>query len=289
MIESLIKILESWEIDIKSILAKIIIGSVVFLIFYILGRIFKHLSYRLNSKLLSKHPDLQTIFSAVIYYFFLLVGIYLFLQIVGLEQYFTKILAGAGIVGIIAGFALKDIASNAFSGMLLFIEKPFKKDDWVQLDGQFGKVTHIGLLTTIMANRSGQEVFISNQLIYSGSFINYSVYKRRSIKIQANVLQYPDIAGFKSLLLAEIKNVTQYIPGTDIQLYVLSLGINNSFTFEVYYWVYFEEELQFMNAVSDTILIMDKICKENKINIINTKWISDEDNTTSSGDYGSGG
>jgi len=286
MIESVLKILESWEIDIKTIFAKLIIASIVFFIFYVLGRIGKHIAYRLNSKLLSKHPDLQKIFSEFVYYFFLFVGAYLFLKVVGLEQYFTKILAGAGIVGIIAGFALKDIASNAFSGLLLFIEKPFKKGDWIQVDGHFGQITHIGLLTTILANRNGQEVFISNQLIYSGAFINY---KKRGVKIQANVLQCPDLQTFKNRLLTEIAQLKNLIAKDEIQFYVTSIGINNSFTFELFFWVSFGEESAFQAAVSDTILVMNQISKEDNIAIVNTKWISDEDNTTSSGDFGNGG
>jgi small conductance mechanosensitive channel len=289
MIQSIERIIRSWEIDFEVILSKLIIATIVFLIFYFLGRIFRNIAYRINSKLLKNHPDLEKILSKIIYYFFLLIGCFLFLQIIGLEQYFTKILAGAGIVGIIAGFALKDIASNAFSGFLLFLEKPFKKGDWVQVDGHFGRVIRVGTLTTSLANRTGQEVFISNQLIYSGVFINYSIHSRRSIRIQAQAIQCEDLEEFKKTIITELSSITAILPETEVHFYIISLGENNSFIFELYFWVNFEEERAFLQIVDESVLIMRKISLEKNINIINTKWISDEDNTSSSGAYGMGG
>lgn len=289
MIKSLLKILESWEINTEEILAKLLLASIVLLIFYVLGRILRHIAYKINSKLLSKYPDIQAVLSILIYYFFLFTGVFFFLKIIGLEQYFTKILAGAGIVGIIAGFALKDIASNAFSGFLLFLEKPFKKGDWVQVDGHFGKVIRVGTLTTSLANRTGQEVFISNQLIYSGVFINYSVYNRRSIRIQAQAVQCENLDEFKKAVMTELSTITAILPETEVHFYIISLGENYSFIFELYFWVHFEEERAFLQIVDQSVLIMRKISLEKNINIINTKWISDEDNTSSSGAYGMGG
>jgi len=288
MIESLINILESWELDIKALLAKLIIGLAVLLIFYGLGKITKKIAYKINSKVLSKYPDLQSLLSSLIYYFFVFIGCFLFLKIIGLEQYFVKLLAGAGIIGIIAGFALKDIASNAFSGLLLFIEKPFKKGDWVQVDGHYGKAVNIGLLTTAIANGAGQQVYISNQLIYSGVFINYSIFKKRSIRIQADVIQYPDLPGLKKMVLAEILKIKEILPTSEVHFYVKLIGTANNFSFELYFWVYFDDQRKYMKILDQTILTIRQIAIDSKIEIINVKWVSDETDVSSAGTYGLG-
>ena len=288
MIESLINILESWELDIKALLAKLIIGLAVLLIFYGLGKITKKIAYKINSKVLSKYPDLQSLLSSLIYYFFVFIGCFLFLKIIGLEQYFVKLLAGAGIIGIIAGFALKDIASNAFSGLLLFIEKPFKKGDWVQVDGHYGKAVNLGLLTTAIANGAGQQVYISNQLIYSGVFINYSIFKKRSIRIQADVIQYPDLPGLKKMVLAEILKIKEILPTSEVHFYVKLIGTANNFSFELYFWVYFDDQRKYMKILDQTILTIRQIAIDSKIEIINVKWVSDETDVSSAGTYGLG-
>lgn len=288
MIKSILKILESWEIDIQVISAKLILGLSVLLVFYTLGKILKHVTFKINSRILSKYSDIQRIISVTIYYFFLLIGYYLFLKIIGLEQYFVNLLAGAGIIGIIAGFALKDIASNAFSGMLLFLEKPYKKDDWIQVDGHFGNVVKVGLLTTSIKNKNGQLVFISNQLIYSGAFINYSTFSKRGIRLQTDVEQFFDLNQIKILLGTQLKTIKTFVEDQNVHFYVNSISNNGNFSLEIFFWVYFDNEENFLNTISDTIVNIKQVSLDNKINIINTQWISDEDNSTSSGAYGTG-
>ncbi|MCI0922708.1 mechanosensitive ion channel family protein [Sphingobacterium rhinopitheci] len=286
MFESIIKIIDSWEIDIKILLAKLILGLTVLLIFYAIGKSTKSLAYKINSKLLVKYKDLQIILSKAIYFFFLFIGCYLFLQIIGLEQYFVKLLAGAGIVGIIAGFALKDIASNAFSGLLLFFEKPYKKGDWVQVDGHCGEVVNVGVLTTAVKNKTGQEIFVSNQLIYSGTFVNYSTYNNRAIRLQTDIEQFFDLDKVRTLLTNELKTISTFDPSKEIKYYVDSISIDGSFSLEIFFWVIFTNEEDFLKTISDTLIHIKKVSSENNINIINTKWISDEEDSTSAGNFG---
>lgn len=288
MIENIIKILESWEIDFKAFIAQLILGLAILLIFYIIGKLTKRLAYKINSKILTKHKDLQTIFSSIIYYFFLLIGYYLFLQVIGLEQYFVKLLAGAGIVGIIAGFALKDIASNAFSGLLLFLEKPYINNDWIQIDGHFGKVLKVGLLTTSMTNKTGQIVYISNQLIYSGVFINYSDNKRRGIRLKTDIEQFYDLEKIKDLLRSKLATLKNYIPTESVDIMVISITNTGDYTLEIFFWVEFDNEKEFLQALSDTFTIIKQCSIENNIKIVNTSWLSDEDNNSSAGMYGEG-
>ena len=229
---------------------------------------------------------LKSILFTFLYFFFLFIGCYLFLQIIGLEQYFVKLLAGAGIVGIIAGFALKDNASNAFSGLLLFFEKPYKKGDWVQVDGHCGEVVNVGVLTTAVKNKTGQEIFVSNQLIYSGTFVNYSTYNNRAIRLQTDIEQFFDLDKVRTLLTNELKTISTFDPSKEIKYYVDSISIDGSFSLEIFFWVIFTNEEDFLKTISDTLIHIKKVSSENNINIINTKWISDEEDSTSAGNFG---
>lgn len=286
MLKSIIKILETWEIDFKTFLAQLILGLTILLIFYIIGKLAKRLAYKINSKVLSKHKDLQTVLASIIYYFFLLIGYYLFLQIIGLEQYFVKLLAGAGIVGIIAGFALKDIASNAFSGLLLFLEKPYVNKDWIQIDGHFGQVLKVGLLTTSMTNKTGQVVYIANQLIYCGVFINYSDNKRRGIRLKTDIEQFYDLDKIKDLLRTKLTTLKNYLPTESIDIMVSSITNTGDYTLEIFFWVTFDNEKDFLETLSNTFVMIKQCSIENNIKIVNTAWLSDEDNSSSAGMYG---
>lgn len=289
MKESLIKVFKGWEFDTEVIGAKIIIGVLLLFVCFVAGRVSKKVFLKVNAKLLSKHPDVLILVSKIIYYIFLFLGYFLFLNVVGLEQYLTKILAGAGIVGIIAGFALKDIASNAFSGLLLFLQKPYVKGDWVQLDGHYGKVELVGWLTTTLSNRTGQEIYVSNQLIYSGTFMNYSKYKKRRVCIEVDVENYHDLPKLKSLVQAKISVFSNLLPKTDIDFYVTSVEVNGNFSFELYYWIYFDEGKKFRETVSNSIIGIQEIGVENNIVFKNLKWQSDEEDGTSAERFGVNG
>lgn len=288
MKDSLLEVIRSWEIDAEKIASKLFLGVVILILFYFIAKISKTIFIKLNSKLLQSHPDLLAVLSKIIYSLFVFWGYFIFLRVIGLEQYVTKVLAGAGIVGIIAGFALKDIASNAFSGLLLFIKKPYKDGDWVQIDGHYGKVLLIGWLTTTVENLSGQEVSVSNQLIYSSAFINYSKLQKRRICLQADVSGYSDLPNLKKILNDKIQTFDELLPNGDIQLFVISIGESGEFTFQAMYWIEFNDGFTFRSLISKAIVGIQDVAKQNTINIKNISWISDEEDGSSSGKFGLG-
>src|SRR5258706_3049913 len=127
------EILGNWEQSVLAYLPKIFLAIAVLILFVLLARFAKKVSVRFYSETIKVHLDVASIIASAIYFFFILSGVFLALQIVGLEQVLTNVLAGAGIIGIIAGFAFKDIASNIFAGLLLKIQHPFKTNDWVKI------------------------------------------------------------------------------------------------------------------------------------------------------------
>lgn len=149
--------------------------------FILLAKFIRRVLFKVYKKGFHKHPEVGSLVASSIYFFLIISGIFLTLQILGLEQMLTKILAGAGIVGIIAGFAFKDVAFNLFAGLLLKIQRPFKPNDWVEIDSVYGVITQICWITTIIRTISGQKVFMPNQVIYNNPFTNYSAYQKRRV------------------------------------------------------------------------------------------------------------
>lgn len=57
----------------------------------------------------------------------------------------TSLLASAGIVGIIAGFAAQKTLSNLFAGFQIALAQPVRQDDVVVVEGEWGRVEEITL------------------------------------------------------------------------------------------------------------------------------------------------
>lgn len=77
-------------------------------------------------------------------------------------------------MGIAVGFAAQSTLSNFIAGITLLIERPFRIGDWVNINGQDGKVVKIALRTTWLRTRDNIFAMIPNDSVASSDIINFS-------------------------------------------------------------------------------------------------------------------
>lgn len=108
----------------------------------------------------------------LIHYSFILVGSFIAISVagVGLEKF--ALLAGALGVGI--GFGLQNIVNNFVSGLILLFERPIKVGDTINIDDQWGKVTHIGLRSTVFETLDRSEIIVPNSELISQKVTNWT-------------------------------------------------------------------------------------------------------------------
>ena len=186
------------------------------------------------------------------------------LQILGLESVLTKLLAGAGIIGIIAGFAFKDIASNMFAGLLLKTQHPFKKGDWVIIDNSYGCIEQIDWITTNITTVPGQEVFVPNQVIYNTTFTNFSTFGKRRVILESGVSYGDDLDHVKAVALDEIKKIEEVLPNEDVDFYFTKIG-NSAYNFQLRFWIKFNNNNDYQKAMSDSIMRIKKRFEQENI------------------------
>ncbi len=245
---------------------KILLAILVFLVFYFLAKFFKRLSLRFYSRVFKKQSSVARIISSIIYFLVLAIGVFLVLEILGWEDTLNRILTGAGILGIVAGFAFKDIASNTFAGFLLNVERPFKEGDWVEIASHYGLVRHIGWITTSIKTVNGQEVFVPNQIIYSNTFTNYSTFRKRRVVFQTGVSYGDDLELVKEVTLDEIKKIKAVLKNEPIDFYFTSIG-SSAYNFETRFWIRFNRQIDYLSAMNETIIRIKKRFEKENISI----------------------
>lgn len=92
----------------------------------------------------------------------------------------TAAIASLSIGGLAIGLAAQDTLANLFGAVAVFLDKPFRIGDRIQLDNVDGFVETIGLRSTRVRNLDGYLVTVPNKTMGNATIIN--VTKRPTIK-----------------------------------------------------------------------------------------------------------
>jgi small-conductance mechanosensitive channel/CRP-like cAMP-binding protein len=88
-----------------------------------------------------------------------------------------KILAASISTGLAIGLGLQEQLSNAFAGLAIQIEKPFRVGHWISVAGHEGKVVEVTWRATKLKTKNGNLVVLPNSTIAKESIENFSAPK----------------------------------------------------------------------------------------------------------------
>jgi small conductance mechanosensitive channel len=91
------------------------------------------------------------------------------------------------------GFALQDTLGDVASGIMLVVFRPYKVGDEVEINGEKGVVTQLGLFTTRMLTRDNIELIVSNSDAIGNTIKNYYDYGSRRLDMDFGVSYNTDI------------------------------------------------------------------------------------------------
>jgi small-conductance mechanosensitive channel len=106
----------------------------------------------------------------------ILIGVALALsQFTSIKRFATGILASTAVLGIIIGFAGRQVIANLVSGVLLAITQPIRIGDVVSIgDEVHGRVTDIALTYTSVDAGDGSLIVVPNERVATDVVINHS-------------------------------------------------------------------------------------------------------------------
>ena len=156
----------------------IAIGLVIVLLSMWLGRV---LSRRPANWLRerSHNPYMDGLVRRAVQTVAVLIGIVLALDLLDATTLVSALLGSAGVIGLVAGFAFKDIAENYVAGILLSLRRPFAPGDHLVIDKYDGKVVALTSRATLLLTLDGNQVSLPNSLVFKSVVTNYSKNPKR--------------------------------------------------------------------------------------------------------------
>jgi MscS family membrane protein len=129
----------------------------------------------------------------------LITALLVILQTIGVN--ISAILAFGGIGGIAVGFAAKDLLSNFFGGMMIYLDRPFDLGDWIRSPDKEieGTVEKIGWRLTVIRTFDKRPLYVPNSVFASIAVENPSRMSHRRIYETIGV-RYDDVEKLPSIV-----------------------------------------------------------------------------------------
>lgn len=176
---------------------------------------------------------------------------YLVLQVAGLSGLAATIIGGTGAIGIVLGFAFKDIAENYISGLILSVRSPFTKGDEVMIDGYEGYIQSLSMRGTTMTDYDGTMVLIPNRIVLQSVIKNLTANPNSRVVLNFGIGVGDSIGNARKLILARLEKSQGVLK--DPAPSVTALNITKSaITLRLVFW-YNSQSVSKFGTISEVI------------------------------------
>jgi small-conductance mechanosensitive channel len=148
-----------------------------------------------------------------------------------------KLLTTSAVGAVVVGFALQDTLGNAFAGLGIQSEKPFRVGHWIRVGDFEGRVSEVTWRATKLRTKAGNFVIVPNNIIAREAITNFSepaVPTRLEVEVGASYLSTP--ADVKAAMLEAMGQVPRVLdtPAPDALLHSFD---GSAITYRARFWV----------------------------------------------------
>lgn len=98
----------------------------------------------------------------------------------------TGVIALASVLTLAISLSVQDLLTNVIGGFTLLYTKPFGSGDYVEIAGEAGTVSEIGMTYTKLITSDNKIIFIPNKSVVNADIVNYSDTGTRRVELRIN-------------------------------------------------------------------------------------------------------
>jgi small-conductance mechanosensitive channel len=213
-----------------------ILGAIaVFLVFIFVGRLVSHV---LGSRILpgvGVDPAIGDAMGTVLRYVLIVLGFVVALEAVGFSL--TTLQIGFGALGVGIGFGLQNLVNNFVSGLILLFERTVKRGDILTAAETDGRVVNIGLRSSVMRTRQGDDIIVPNSMLVSDMVTNYSYGDRlKRLDVDVGVSYGSDPRQVEAILLEEAEKHERVLSRPKPNVMFMAFG-DSALLFQLRAWL----------------------------------------------------
>src|ERR1700682_3099321 len=216
-------------------LPSLIVGLVVFLLFYMLSVLVSRVILRATRK---HRPNLGVVFARILSAATILLGFLVAFSVVAPSFQAGDLIKILGISGVAIGFAFQNILQNFLAGLLLLWAEPFRIGDEIKLDAFEGTVEEIQTRATIIKTYDERRVVIPNADLFTHSVIVNTAADIRRWEYDFTVNGKFDLAEVKGRIVDAARKVPGTLPEPSPEVLLLELGDleSNTLKLRILWW-----------------------------------------------------
>jgi len=233
----------------------------------------------LKDKLSKDH--LEIILKIIQYSIIIAVIGFIILPVLGIQ--FSSLLVAGSIAGIVIGFASQNIVSNLISGLFLMVERPIKVGDSVNINGLFGIIENISIISTTVRSFDGLYIRIPNEKVFTNTITNFVANAARRFEYVVGIEYKCDADKAINIIKDIIEANPLALKNPAPQVFVDNLG-DNAVNIIVRIWA---PSTDWYSVKTETLWIIKKTLGENEIEIAfpqRTIWFGNELENKKAGD-----
>ena len=163
-------------------------------------------------------------------------GLYLVLKVSGLSRLAMTVLGGTGLVGLVIGFAFRDIAENFLASILISMQHPFARGDFIEVAGHKGFVQSVNTRSTLLMTLDGNHIQIPNATIYKEPIVNRTANPYSRFDFTVGIGYDDPIERAQSIALDVLRGHSAVTDDPEPLVLVESLGAA-TVNLRAYFWV----------------------------------------------------
>jgi small conductance mechanosensitive channel len=177
---------------------KWLVALAIFLVAYVIARIARTLVRKAVGRT-STQGHVDILISQAVAAGIIILGLIVALAEVGMSL--SAALAAVGLASVGIGFALQDVLSNLFAGVILLVQHPFTIGDQIRVGELEGMVENVRVRDTQVLTYAGERVFIPNRTVYTNPIINYSSTPSTRVELKLGLKYQKDVEAARSAAL----------------------------------------------------------------------------------------